>query len=348
MEEGHLGKPYNIGLLKRLIPYARPHKKSILFALGLIILITLFDLSIPYLPKVAIDKYILSFWYPVNRKATSAVLVEEFDRKYGHLVKPTGVTELGFISNADLKQIDPIDLRLYHEKGFISRERFYRLSTDANNSRNLFDPEEAIKGQGPYLYLPADALKDVSPSVIVKLRHKDLNGVLFIALFLLCLIGGSLLLNYWEYYLLEKSGQYMMQDIRMGLFNQMQRQSIGFFDRNPVGRLVTRVTNDIENLNEMLKSFLITVFKDIFLLFGIIIILLHLNWRLALISFVLLPFVFGFTLFFSRQAREVFREIRKHIASINAFLQERLTGIRIVQLFAQGNAYYLPIWFMAR
>jgi len=108
-----------------------------------------------------------------------------------------------------------------------------------------------------------------------------------------------------------------------------------FFDRNPVGRLVTRATNDIENLNEMFKSVLITVFKDIFLLSGIVVVLVYLNWRLALLSFILLPFVFGLTLFFSRQAREAFREIRKHIAAINAFLQERISGIRIIQLFVQ-------------
>ena len=179
---------------------------------------------------------------------------------------------------------------------------------------------------------------DVSPDRIVERRPKDLSGVLLIGLFLLFLIGGSLFLNYWEYYLLEKSGQNMMQDIRMELFSRIQGQPVRFFDRNPVGKLVTRVTNDIENLNEMFKSVLITVFKDIFLLSGIIVVLVHLNWRLALISFILMPFVFGLALFFSRQAREVFREIRANLATINAFLQERLSGIRIIQLFVQENS----------
>jgi len=338
MEEGQLGKPYNISLLKRLIPYASPYKRPIFLALALTLLITLFDLSIPYLPKVAIDRYILSFWYPVNQKAVSSGPADDLNQRYGHLVDTTRDAGVGFISSSKLKEIDPIDLRRYQEEGLISRERFYRVPAGAIGQDRLFSPDKLKKGEGPYLYIPVKELKDVSPDRIVELRHKDLRGVLLIGLFLLFLIGGSLLLNYWEYYLLEKSGQNMMQDIRMELFSRFQGQPVRFFDRNPVGKLVTRVTNDIENLNEMFKSVLITVFKDIFLLSGIIVVLVHLNWRLALISFILMPFVFGLALFFSRQAREVFREIRANLATINAFLQERLSGIRIIQLFVQENS----------
>ena len=338
MEEGQLGKPYNIGLLKRLIPYARPYRKPIFLALALTLLITLFDLSIPYLPKVAIDRYILSFWYAVNQRAAPGSLAEDFNQRYGHLAETTKEAGLGFISNSKLKQIEPVDLRRYQEKGLISRKRFYRVPADVINHDRLFSPEKVVKAEGPYLYIPVKELKGISPDTVNVLRQKDLRGVFLIALFLLFLIGGSLGFNYWEYYLLEKTGQYIMLDIRMELFDRIQGQAIRFFDRNSVGRLVTRVTNDIENLNEMFKSVLITVFKDIFLLSGIVVVLIHLNWRLALISFLLLPFVFGLTSFFSRQAREVFREIRKSIASINAFLQERLSGIRIIRLFVQEGS----------
>jgi len=335
MEEGQLGKPYNIGLLKRLIPYARPYKKILFLALILTLVITLFDLSIPYLPKIAIDKYILSFWYQVNHRVMPTDLAEAFQKKYGHIAERTKKTGLGFLSSSKLKQIDPVDLRHYQGQEIISRERFYRISVKKSDQQRLITDKNAIQGEGPYLYIPVKAFKNVSYDTIITLRHRDLNGVLLIGVFLLVLIGGSFLLNYWEYYLLEKSGQNMMQDIRMELFDRIQGQSIRFFDRNPVGSLVTRATNDIENLNEMFKSVLITVFKDIFLLSGIVVVLVHLNWRLALISFILLPFVFGLTLFFSRQAREAFREIRQNIAAINAFLQERISGIRIIQLFVQ-------------
>ncbi|MBW1714666.1 MAG: ABC transporter ATP-binding protein [Deltaproteobacteria bacterium] len=337
MEDGHLGKPYNMRLLKRLIPYSRPYRKPIVLALSLTILITLFDLAIPYLPKIAIDKYILSLWYPVNQKERQN-LATEFSDRYGHLVVATEETGLGFISNAHIKQIDPGDLRRYYDRGIISREGFYRVSVEVVKKNWLMNSEALIRGVGSSVYISGEALKSFSPDQIAGLRGSDLNGLLLVGLFLLLLIGGSLVLNYWEFYLLEKCGQHMMQDIRMELFGWIQRQAIQFFDRNPVGRLVTRVTNDIENLNEMFKSVLITIFKDVFLLSGIIVILVCLNWRLAFISFMLLPAVFALTLFFSTQAREVFREIRQHIAAINAFLQERLSGMRIIQLFAQEKS----------
>jgi ATP-binding cassette subfamily B multidrug efflux pump len=338
MEEGQLSRPYNMRLLKRLIPYSRPYRKPIVLAMVLTISITLLELALPYLPKVAIDRYILSRWYPVERHVAERDLQDDFNRKYGHLVVETEKPGLGFISSENMKRIDPGDLRRYHQGGLVSKESFYRVSLEAARKYGLSGPEGLTKAQGSYLYVPSEALKGLSPDQIMALRHRDLMGLLLIGLFLVCLVGGSVILNYWEYYLLERSGQNMMLDIRMDLFGRIQRQAVRFFDRNPVGRLVTRATNDIENLNEMFKSVLITVFKDIFLLTGIIVVLVYLNWRLALISFTLVPVVFVTTLFFSTRAREVFREIRRHIAAINAFLQERLSGIRVIQLFVQERS----------
>jgi len=145
----------------------------------------------------------------------------------------------------------------------------------------------------------------------------------------------SLGVGYIEYYILEFTGQRIMLDIRLSLFSRMQSQSLRFFDRHPVGRLVTRVTNDIENLNEMFKSVFITVFKDLFILTGILIILLYLNWRLALICFTLLPVIFCVTFIFSSMAREAFRQLRATVAKINAFLQERISGMQVIQLFVR-------------
>jgi ATP-binding cassette subfamily B multidrug efflux pump len=363
-EDRHLGKPYNIGLLRRLLLYAKAYKRPICVALVLTLAITLFDLTVPYLPKVAIDTYILSFWYPVREGSVPRATADEFRRKYGFLMDPTGIparhaspqgdppgiarlqprrtgaggSVLGFISSSQLKRIDLGDLRRYRGAGLISMERFYRVPEEKVQGDRPFELGQVIKGGGPYWYVSAEGLQGLSSDQVLKLRGRDLRGVLYIALLLLLLIGGSVLLNYWEFFLLEKAGQHIMQDIRMELFSRIQGQSIRFFDRNPVGRLVTRVTNDVENLNEMFKSVIVTVFKDIFLLAGIIVVLLDLNWRLALVSFALLPFVFLITWFFSNRAREVFREIRRHIAAINAFLQERISGIRVVQLFVQEKS----------
>jgi len=178
----------------------------------------------------------------------------------------------------------------------------------------------------------------LEPGQLLEARQSDLNGVAVVALILVGILFLTFGFGYAEHYVLEYIGQNIMLDIRLRLFKRMTAQSIRFYDHNPVGRLVTRVTNDIENLNEFFKSSLITFFKDIFLLIGILAILLTLNWRLALVSFIVLPFIFGLTLFFSRLAREAFRELREKVAKMNTFMQERFSGMKIVQLFAREES----------
>ncbi|MFP3912114.1 MAG: ABC transporter ATP-binding protein, partial [Desulfobacteraceae bacterium] len=145
----------------------------------------------------------------------------------------------------------------------------------------------------------------------------------------------SLVFGYMEHMVLEFTGQQIMRDIRMALFQKMQSHGLRFFDHNPVGRLVTRLTNDVENLNEMFKSVFITLFKDLFILVGAFVIIMYLNWRLALVCFILIPIIFALTFLFSSMAREAFRELRSTVAKINAFLQERISGIQVIQLFVR-------------
>jgi ATP-binding cassette subfamily B protein len=132
-----------------------------------------------------------------------------------------------------------------------------------------------------------------------------------------------------------------MHDLRMNLFGHIQTLSIDFFTRNPVGRLVTRVTNDVQNMHELITSVIAFIFKDLFLLFGIAIVLVSLNWKLALLCFSVLPFVLYATSIFSRRAREIFRLLRIKIAEINTRFSETISGIKIVQLFRHEKQNYL-------
>jgi ATP-binding cassette subfamily B protein/subfamily B ATP-binding cassette protein MsbA len=119
----------------------------------------------------------------------------------------------------------------------------------------------------------------------------------------------------------------------MRVFSHLQDLPVSFFDRNPVGRLVTRLTNDVQNVHEMFTSVLIHLLKDVVLVFGIIFLLLHLNRQLALVSFSVIPLIFVTAVFFSRRARDVFREIRLRIAQMNSYFNENFSGIGVVQLF---------------
>ncbi|MFO7740561.1 MAG: ABC transporter ATP-binding protein [Desulfatiglandaceae bacterium] len=336
IEEGKLGKPYNFRLLKRLSHYAVPYTKPIFAALILTILITLFDLAIPYLTKIAIDRYILASWYRIDLTKLTGEAAKDLTDKYGEaLIKSRDGTQY-FISHLKLKALDPADLHAYRDRQILTSTRFYRIEPhtqpDIGADREMGPTHEMADGSILIVY---SRLHNFPKKDILKIRSGDIRGVTRVALVFIFLLLLTFGLSYAEYYLLEFTGQHIMQDIRLKLFQRMQGQAVRFFDRHPVGRLVTRATNDIENLNEMFRSVFITVFKDVFLLTGILAILLYLNWRLAMLSFLLLPFIFGLTFIFSTLAREAFRELRTTVAKINAFLQERITGMRIIQLFVR-------------
>jgi ATP-binding cassette, subfamily B, multidrug efflux pump len=148
---------------------------------------------------------------------------------------------------------------------------------------------------------------------------------------------GALLISfgcrYGQTYIMQSTGQQVMIDIRMRIFSHIQQMSLSFFDRNPVGRLLTRLTNDVDALNEFLAQGMVSLLGDSARLFFIVIAMLLLNWRLALISFMMLPVMVLATMFFQRVMRSAFRMVRQRLARINAYLNEQITGVLVTQLF---------------
>jgi ATP-binding cassette subfamily B multidrug efflux pump len=139
--------------------------------------------------------------------------------------------------------------------------------------------------------------------------------------------------NYFQVTVLEWTGQNIMHRLRQHIYRHMLRLDLAFFNENPSGKLVTRLTNDVQNMHEMFTSVIVTLFNDAVRIIGILILLFWLNWRLAMFMVMLLPAIIFATLWFSRMARNVFREIRTNLAKINAYLQEAVSGISLIQLF---------------
>ncbi len=161
--------------------------------------------------------------------------------------------------------------------------------------------------------------------------------IYLVALYGAALVAGFVL-EYARALVTTWLGQSVMYDLRREIFQKLQHADLRFYDRNPIGRLMTRITNDVETLNTLFSSGLVTVFGDIFTLAFIIGAMLQMNWRLALVSFSILPFVFWAAFLFRSRIRSAYRDIRVRIARINAFLQERITGVRVVQLFNREQA----------
>src|SRR5499427_6787443 len=165
------------------------------------------------------------------------------------------------------------------------------------------------------------------------LSPNPLTGIAEIAALYVGLLVFAFLLEYLQIYLMQWTGQMVMFDLRSQIFRHLQRMHIGFYDKNPVGRLVTRVTTDVDALNEMFTSGVVSIFEDIFVLAGILAIMLRMNRNLALLTFAVLPLIAIATKIFRDKVRDSYRRIRVAIARINAYLQEHVSGMMVLQLF---------------
>ncbi len=297
-EEGQLDKQRDLRLLARLLPFLTPYRAMLAASVALVLLLTALDLTLPYLTKMAIDRYIV----PVQTDSM------------------------------------PSDSSKPAEEASSRTKRWLMLSND-----NPALP--ALRARYPELLVRRDAgwaiayqdLDRLSPEERRHLRQPHLTGLLLIAAAYLVLIMMDFIINFIQKITMEKAGHFVMHDLRLALFRRMQHFSMTFFARNPVGRLVTRVTNDVQNMHELFTSVLSMLFKDFFLLIGIGIVLMSMNWRLALAAFTVLPLVGLASWWFSRRVRDVFRRLRIKVAEINTRFAETIGGIRVIQSFRRES-----------
>lgn len=165
-----------------------------------------------------------------------------------------------------------------------------------------------------------------------------LTGIDVAATFYLVTLVAGFAVLYSQMVLMNLMGQYIMYDLRTQIFRHLQRLDVQYFDRNPVGRLMTRVTTDVDALNEMFTAGFVSIFGDIVVLAGIVGALFWLNWKLALVLFSIMPFIVAVSIWFRRGARITYRAVRVRIAAISAFLQEHISGMSTVQLFNREEA----------
>ena len=297
-EETKLGKPYDLKLLKRIYPFTGPYRRLLFGSIGLVLLITVLDLALPYVTKIAIDRYIV----------------------------PLTVSETVAADGAEK-----------------SSQRVIRTDLSDPQQRALVDKyRELFTIEGTTALIPYQALSQLKKTDLAVLRKNDLAGVTYIAAIFLILVILNFMLNFVQKMIMEYTGHMIMHDLRISLFSHIQNLATAFFTRNPVGRLVTRTTNDVQNMHELFTSVISMIFKDLFLLCGIAVVLLALNWKLALVSFLVLPLVVLASIVFARRARGIFRELRIKIAEINTRFAETIGGIRVIQLFRQEiNNYRL-------
>jgi ATP-binding cassette subfamily B protein len=296
-EEKKLGKPYDMKLLKRLYPFTRPYRLLLFGSIGLVLLITVLDLALPYVTKIAIDRYI----------------VPQIEQQHA----------------------------LTNKSGDGSRNRVILVDLSNSSHQALVNKYSTLfKIEGQTARIAYSDLSQLDKPDLSILRHNDIAGLGVLTAVFVTLVLFNFILSFVQKMIMEYTGHMLMHDLRMKLFVHIQNLAIAFFTRNPVGRLVTRVTNDIQNMHELFTSVISMIFKDLFLLCGIAVVMLVLNWKLALISFAVLPLVVYASLIFSRRARDIFRELRIKVAEINTRFSETIGGIRVIQLFRQEISNY--------
>ncbi len=198
---------------------------------------------------------------------------------------------------------------------------------------------------GPYLVKVAvdrylAPVKGASAGLWSWLSPSPARGIAQISLIYFGLLGLTFVFEFLQTYFMQWTGQKVMFDLRSQIFRHLQRMHVGFYDKNPVGRLVTRVTTDVDALNEMFTSGVISIFEDFFVLIGILGVMLCMNWKLALITFAVLPLIVVATKIFRDKVRDSYRRIRLAIARINSYLQEHVSGMMVLQLFNRERKAY--------
>ena len=319
-EEKIMGKAYDSKLMKRLLQYAAPYWKILLVCILLILVVTGIELVRPYLIKVAIDDHINALDKPMVSFQTN---------QYQDLGAVYNNRRYVRIDNLDNDYSNSSKYQLYlHQGNYYLVEGLIddRKNTELINGSNF---NQIKNGDNTY---PAYLLSD---EVVEDFRQQDYNALSQIGLIFLAIIVFGFVINYLQIYLLNKTTQRIIYNMRQEIFSHLQKMSLSYFDKNPVGRLVTRVTNDTETLNEMYTNVLINLFKDIFIIIGIIIIMFRLNVKLSLVSFTIVPIVIISAFIFRSYARDAYRMVRIKLAKINSALSENISGMKIVQIFNQ-------------
>lgn len=324
IEEKEIGKVFDRKLIGRMLRMLKPYTGYIAISVLFLIVAALAELVYPYVIRIAIDKHIVRS----GRKVGAELKVPSV---------PLGAGEY-FITQEALAKADPQVLRQLEKAGRVSRQRYYYV-----DSGEMTGPRRALVARYPTLFesyagitlIQHDNLKLLNPKDIAVLRGKDFQNLLKIAILFLGVILAGAVANFIHIYYQQYAGQLFMHAMRMRIFKKLQELDLAFFDRNPIGRLVTRATNDVEAINEALANVFATLFRDILLLIGIVFILFSINVRLAVIAFTVVPLVLIVTSYFRIKAREVYRQVRQRLARLNAALQENLSGIRVIKTFSQ-------------
>ncbi|HBA63442.1 MAG TPA: ABC transporter ATP-binding protein [Lachnospiraceae bacterium] len=306
--------------MKRLLTYLKPHKWVMTAATLLVLLIIVVELYRPIIIGDAIDDYINGYYQPyeeTQQDASGAVAYQdEYLRRTS--IDHAADTEDGYYQ-----------ILLYQDQYYMAED------LTAKECRTLRDADNTLLSQ----YVEKGA-KLLSREELLTLRHYDFVGILHAAgMYLLMLLLGFVL-NAADTWMLQKMGQSIIYRMREETFAHIHSLSLNFFNTTPVGKLVTRVSNDTEAVNELFSTILVKLFKNIVKIIGYAVVMISIDARMAGVSFLLLPLVTVLTFFFRFMSRKAYQITRNKITELNTFLSEHISGMKLIQIFAREKEKY--------
>ncbi|WP_026562205.1 ABC transporter ATP-binding protein [Bacillus sp. J37] len=323
-------------LLGRMLGFAKPYWKKIILSIFITGLIVIASLAQPYIIKVAIDTYINGIYSPmvvVNQDEADDMKnrLNHLDMKFQETasleekvyIRLPGSKNEQEIQDLEKAAIVSIENTHYLVQGWnegLSKSEEYQLHSSTNQIE--------IDGK----LFPVNHL---SQAEMNQFREQDYRGLLVLGAIYFILIASSAVLTFYQQNTLQYTGQSIIYDIRETIFKHLSNMSISFYGKHPIGRLVTRITHDVEALNQLYSQVIVNLIKEILILLGIILIMLHLSVKLTLVSLIVIPAVMITTIYFKTVMRKAQRKIRLILSKLNSFLAENLSGMSIIQLFVR-------------
>ena len=327
-------KGYDADIMKRLLLYLKPYLLVFVYSLLALALATVGELFVPILLQRATDNHILPYYRGIRIDEISPDVREQLQP----IVEARLVEELYFLPSSKLVKLNALQKRELREQGSLLAENFFILEgyQDKTEARRVVADHPKLFHTGTSIAAITEKdLRSLSKEEIRIVRRDDLEGLGSLVRVLFAILLGVFIFTFLQVYLQAYVGQMIMKDTRTQLFDHTLHLSLNFIDKNPIGRLVSRITNDVETINELFTDVLPALLKDFSMMIGVTIALFLLSPRLGGVMLLTLPPVFVVTAIFRKKARHAFRAVRLSVSRLNAFIAEHLSGMRIVQLFVQ-------------
>ncbi|MCF7949759.1 MAG: ABC transporter ATP-binding protein/permease [Spirochaetia bacterium] len=333
MEEEKIIKGYDPVIMRRLLQFTKPYKLPAIIAIIALLIATVAELATPVIMQRAIDHHIMARYY----RFAAADNVRSTLEEHGLYDDALEIGDNYYLPETDSEKLPADEKDALIEADQFSRTTWYLTPTreDADLQALINNYPDKIDVRDGYIIMTRADMQALPMEQKTLLRTGDINGIGRSTLLYFLLLAGALLFMFLQVYLIAYTGQEVMRDIRSSLFGHTIRQSLRYLGKTPVGTLVTRITNDVETINEFFTSVATSLLRDFALMGGVVVTLFLLDVRLATITVLSLPPVLLMTLFFRSRARDAYRRVRLWVSNVNAFLSEHISGMEVVQIFGR-------------